>query len=194
MDVFRAKSEDLVIDSVDSTKTLVTLLNENPHRRWILNIKQNAMDIDQQLGRVLKPFLAKQEILIQSEFDVVMRSTHDEMANTPYGSSQSDWLRFTSFQGMAPWSDGLLPAVPFKGDVLITPLFWKHTPLLNDRIVHELHRRQKSVIAGPLTTKVELEQAESLGGLDGFYITNPDLLPGFATRHKSNAAVAPAAK
>jgi len=193
LDIYRGKTGDLVIDQESSTKTLVSVLSENPHRRWILNIKQNAMDIDRQLATVLTPFLKTQELVIQSEFDVVLRSTHEEMANTPFGSSQSDSLRLASFQGMAPWSNGLLPAVPFKGDILISALKWRSTRLLSPEIINEMHRRQKTVIVGPLSTAEEFSQAQSLGPIDGFYFREKSLYQDFLTsaaRHKSAAPIA----
>jgi hypothetical protein len=181
VDVYRGPGEVLVVGSEKSTTTLEKTLTDHPQRRWILNIKQNAMDIDRQLSQVVQPFVKTQEIVIQSEFDVVLRSTRELLANTPYGSSQSDILRFASFKGMAPWSTGLLPATPFKGDILVSPLKWRTVQLLGPEIVAEVHRRQKYVIAGPLSFLPELSQAQGLGGngavaVDGYYVTTMKLL------------------
>jgi hypothetical protein len=164
------------------SQSLASLLQQNPHRSWVLNIEPNALDIDRQLAEILKPFLDSEEIVIQSEVDVVLRATRELLANTPYGSSQADALRLLSFQGMAPWSAGLLPAAPLKGDILITPLQWRKIKLLTPEIVSEIHRRQKYVLVGPLQTEQDLAQAQGLGVIDGYYLENPKLWPRILSR------------
>jgi hypothetical protein len=178
IDVYRNKENTLVIDKLESTELLSEAMPKLKGRRVILNIASNVEDIDRQMSAFLAPYLENTSVLIQSEYDVVLRATKEESANMPFGSSQSDRLRFNTFEGMAPWPGGLLPATPFHGDIYISPLKWKNISLVNSRIVQEVHRRQKYVILGPLRQNSELEQAQSLAP-DGFILENKDVLEQF---------------
>ena len=175
IDVFRDKNQTLVVDNKEGSVALTQVLGTLKGRRIILNIAANVEDIDRQLAEILPPFLDETPIVLQSEFDVVLRSTKESIANLPFGSSQSDRLRLNSFEGMAPWSGGLLPAATFHGDILITPLKWKAVPLLDANVIKEIHRRQKYVIVGPLLNQDEVHQAQSLG-VDGYFIKDKAVL------------------
>ncbi len=175
VDVFRDSHGTLVVDKIDSATNLVEVLKEWKGRRIILNIKSNVEDIDRELAEFLPAYLDQSPILLQSEYDIILRSTKESLANLPFGSSQSDRLRLNSYQGMAPWPGGLLSAAPFHGDAFITPLKWKSVPLVNELLAREIHRRQKYLIIGPLMDLSELHLAQSLGA-DGVFITNKTLL------------------
>jgi hypothetical protein len=172
IDVARAPDQTLISDE---GKLLTDVLRQFPRNRVIINIISNVTDIDQQMLAVTKDLQKQERVLFQSEFDVVLRAMKDTFANVPYGSSQSDRMRFSIFESMAPWRSGLLPATPFRGDAFITPLRWKTIDLVSEEIAKELKRRQKFLILGPLFTADELKRAESLGP-DGFYIGNSELL------------------
>jgi hypothetical protein len=178
IDVYRNKENTLIVDSLQSTQPLSEVLPKLKGHRVILNIASNVEDIDRQIVEFLAPYVSNTPILLQSEYDVVLRATKEDSANMPFGSSQSDRLRFDTFSGMAPWAGGLLPATPFHGDVYISPLKWKNVSLISPLIVQELHRRQKDVIVGPLRTTEELQQAQSLAP-DGFILQNKDVLEQF---------------
>jgi hypothetical protein len=157
---------------------LIEIFRQFPRHRFILNIVSNVDDIDQQVLEVTKSLQQEGRILFQSEYDVILRAMKDTYANAPYGSSQSDRMRFSVFESMAPWHAGLLPATPFRGDVFITPLKWKNVDLISDEIVRELKRRQKFLILGPLHSQEELRRAQSLGA-DGFYIDDASVFEAF---------------
>ena len=181
VDVHRNAAGVLIAAMADESRELVTLVQNTPgHERWILNILDNADSIDRQLAEVLKPWLDKQDFLIQSDIDVVLRSTKEELATVPYGSSQSDRMRFSSFLGMAPWPNGLVAATPFHGDVYISPLMWKKVRLVDPEVCEEIKRRQKSLIIGPLSTQAEWDLAQSRAP-DGYYVVQPELLTAWET-------------
>lgn len=171
-DVYRAQNQTLL---VKDGSTLTNLIKEFPKHRIILNIISNVDSIDLQMADFVAPLEKNGQILIQSEYDVILRAMKEIRANLPYGSSQSDRLRFRTFEGMAPWNGGLLPATSFKNDVYISPLKWKNIDLVTKNLVQEIHRRQKWVFLGPLHTPQELSQAQSLEA-DAYYIDNNDLL------------------
>jgi hypothetical protein len=182
IDVFRDAQRTLVVDSAKNELTLNDTLKKWSGRRIILNLSSNDEDLDRQLAEFLPPYMKKSPILLQSEFDIVLRATKEILDDLPYGSSQSDRMRFNAFAGMAPWSGGLISATPFRGDVYVSPLKWKNISLVNKMIVDEIHRRQKYVLIGPLQTKEELRQAQSLDA-DGYYLQNAQLLNDLSAAH-----------
>jgi len=177
VDIYRSSGGALVVNSQAGALSLHDLLAEAPpHQKWILNFKQNTEDLDRQAADILRPLASRQDFLVQSDFDIVLRATKAEFAPVPYGSSQSDRMRFRTFGGMAPWPGGLLPATPFRGDVFVTPLKWHAVSLIDDAIRTELKRRQKPLLLGPLSSRQELEQAQQLRP-EGVYLTEKSLLP-----------------
>jgi len=175
LEVFRDSHGTLVVDKIDSGINLTDVLAQLSSHRIVLNVKSNVEDIDRQLAELLPKFLKTTPILLQSEYDIILRSTKESLANIPYGASQSDRLRLNSYEGMAPWSAGLLPAAPFHGDVYVTALKWKNVPLVDELVAREIHRRQKYLLIGPITNLDELHQAQGLAP-DGFYITDANLI------------------
>jgi hypothetical protein len=186
LNIFKEKNQTLSVlsENKDPGKNLALseVLNKVGNRRVIFNIISNVEDIDRQMLAFIKDSGKSEQILVQSDFDIILRAMKDQDANHPYGSSQSDRLRFNTFKGMALWSNGLLPATPFKGDVYISPLKWKNISLINEQIRNELRRRQKFIILGPLTNKEEVNQAESLNP-DGFYFGKKEALEFFVHSH-----------
>jgi len=153
---------------------LVDLFRKYPGRKFILNIVSNTTNIHAQILDVAKEMIQKKNIAIQSEYDIVIRATKESFSDLPYGSSQSDRLRFNAFQSLAPWPGGLLPATSFRGDFYFAPLVWRKIPMMSPDIVNELHRRQKIILLGPLFSKSDLERAQSLG-VDGYLVGDESL-------------------
>ena len=182
MDVYRNSQSTFVVDSKDSNSSLADLLKKWSGRGIILNINSNVEDIDRQLSEFLPSYIKNSAILLQSEYDIILRATKESFADIPYGSSQSDRMRFSVFAGMAPWPGGLISATPFHGDVYISALKWKSISLVNKVVVDEIHRRQKYVLIGPLKNEDELRQAQSLDA-DGYYIQNMQLLKSLTATH-----------
>ncbi len=166
----------------DKRPLLTDLLRQFPKRKIILNVVSNSMNIDAQVLAAAKEMIEKKNIAIQSEYDIILRAMKESFADLPYGASQSDRLRFNTFQSLAPWNGGLLPAVPFRGDFYLAPLMWRKIPMMSPEIANELHRRQKLLLLGPISSEAELEQAKSLGA-DGYLIGNETLLNKFSTPH-----------
>lgn len=196
-DVYATKSDTLLVapwgekyvlqknendTATDSRPLLVDFLRQNSQRKIILNIVSNTVNIDAQVLSAAKEMIEKKNIAMQSEFDIILRAMKDSSADLPYGSSQSDRLRFNTFQSLAPWPGGLLPAVSFRGDFYLAPLLWRKIPMMSPEISAEIHRRQKLLILGPISSEQELEQAKGLGA-DGFLLENESLLNKFSTAH-----------
>lgn len=159
---------------------LVDLLRQYPNRKFMLNILSNSININAQVLAAAKAMIERKNIAMQSEFDIVIRALKESFSDLPYGTSQSDRLRFNTFQSLAPWQGGLLPATPFRGDFYFAPLLWRKIPMMSHEIAAEIRRRQKVLILGPLENEKELQQAESLGA-DGFLLGNESLSKKFTT-------------
>jgi hypothetical protein len=186
IDVGREKNQTLLALGADqkneTAQALSEVISKLGDRKMILNITINGEDIDRQMLAFIKSINKQDQILIQSEFDIILRAMKDQDANHPYGSSQSDRLRFNTFKGMALWEDGLLPATPFKGDVYISPLKWKNVSLIDEHIQNELRRRQKMSILGPLISQEEVNQAERLKPA-GYYFGTKEAFNYFVQLH-----------
>jgi hypothetical protein len=60
--------------------------------------------------------------------------------------------------------------------VYFTGLKYMGVDAIDSDIAQEIHRRQKKLFLGPLSSKEEVEQALRLGA-DGLFVTDPFLLP-----------------
>jgi hypothetical protein len=150
-------------------ENLKSALEKTSGRNLVLNVLSNAENIDLQISDTVGPS-GEGRVLIQSDFDVIMRSLKKLQPLWLFGSSQAERVRFRSFESM--W---ILPATPFKGDVYIGPLQQKNVTLLTEAVARELKRRHKKIIAGPLHTKEEIDLALRLGA-DGVFIDQPELI------------------
>lgn len=148
---------------------LDAVLARYANRNLVLNILSNEEDIDVQVSELVGK-TGEGRILLQSDFEVILRSVKKLQPLWLFGTSQADRVRFATFESL--W---LLPAIPFKGDVYIGPFQQKGIPIFNEEIAEELKRRGKKVILGPLESKEQYEQALRLG-VDGVFIDQPELI------------------
>ena len=138
-------------------------------KNLILDIRSNEDSIDLQISDLIGKS-GNGRIMIQSDYDVILRSIKKLQPLWLYGSSQAERVRFTTFDSLL-----IVTATTFKGDVYLGPFKQKGILLLTESIFKELKRRGKKVIIGPLESKDELEQALRLGA-DGIVMEKPVLL------------------
>ncbi len=162
------KNSDREQDPSPSRPKLSDFLTTYNKQRLILQLLDNAEDIDREMGAILTNEARTERILIQSEFNLVLESLKKIQPLMLYGATPSDVMRFKSFQSM-----GILTAVPFKGDIYFAPLKLKKKETLNPDIKAELQRRYKKIILGPLSNSEDLKAALDLGA-DGYYVENPE--------------------
>lgn len=124
-------------------------------QKFILSLKSNASDIHKDFMQLMEKLKLEKQILIQSDFDVVLKSIKEEKPMYTFGSSLSEVMRLKTFATIF-----LEPSVSMKGDTFISALTYKGRPLVTQQIVDEVKRRQKLVFLGPLTSEVEIEQAK----------------------------------
>lgn len=171
------KINNYSLDEIQKTNPTFTKLDQliqkicqNPKYRFILNVGDNATNIDLQLVSFLDqcPTIGDQMIL-SSRVGIVITSIKTLRPRWLYGSSQDDWTRFLTFDSLY-----LLPATPFKRDIYITPLKYRKRKMINQDIVDELRRRNKRIIIGPLENQQDLELAQTFKP-DGLILTKFEL-------------------
>jgi hypothetical protein len=150
---------------------LKDLLLKFPKTRFVINCNENVDNIQVNLSQVIEEAKAEDHVMIASDYDTILISLKLLKPRLVYGSSTSDITRIRSFQSL--W---ILPSAPLKGDVYFVPLKYRGVDTIDADIAKEMHRRQKKVFIGPLSTKAEVEQALRLGA-DGLFVTDPFLLP-----------------
>jgi glycerophosphoryl diester phosphodiesterase len=144
-------------------------LAETRDRNLILNLMTNADGIDLQISDLIGTS-GKGRIMIQSEYDILMRSIKKLQPLWLYGSSQGERVRFRTFESL--W---ILPATPFQGDVYVGPFKQKNVELLTEKVAQEIKRRGQKIIVGPVQTLEEYNLALRLGA-DGVFIDHEELL------------------
>lgn len=148
---------------------LQDLLAEFSDLRFILNVFGQAPDVDRKLLAILDPLKPEKRILIHCETDNILKDLRDERPRWLYSSSRADLVRWLSFDSI-----GLLPAVPFRGDVFFAPLNVKERPLELASLVTEAHRRHKDFFIGPMNHSASFEEAKRLGA-DGYIFATFEL-------------------
>ena len=127
-------------------KLLKTWLSQNQNTKAVLNILSNTEGIDLQISDVLEganPSL----YMIQSPYDVIIKSIRKLRPQLIYGSSSSDEFKWLFFDSMR-----LLPLTPFNGDVLVIS-----ENRLKPEIAKEIERRKKYVLVGPWARQTDFK-------------------------------------
>lgn len=167
------RKQDLPQEPTEARPRLRDLFFKYPEARWVINCDDNTYDIQLGLSQIVQDTQSQARVLVQSNYNTILDSLKELQPMLLYGSSIADITRLKTFQAM--W---LLPAAPFKGDVLMTPLRYLNRETVNAEIVGEMKRRFKKVILGPIRTAEDLDVARSLKP-DGIFLADPFLLgPG----------------
>lgn len=145
------------------------LLAEFPKQRFVLQIIDNAEGIHVVLRDALRPLMVNDRILINSDTDVILTATKEQVPEWLYGSGNSDLMRMLSFDSI-----GLISASPFKTDLVVTPLTVLNRPIINSNVIAEVRRRNKKVILGPLKNIDDFNKAKSFNP-DGYIFSDADL-------------------
>jgi hypothetical protein len=147
-------------------RELKDIIAKYPEQRFVLNVVDNVENVHKWLTESLKGMNGEKRFLLQSNYNVIMTSIKDIEPFWLYGCSQADLMRFMTFESM--W---ILPSIPFKGDVFISPYKLMKREAFNDAIIEEVRRRKKKIVLGPLVDKSEFDDASRLKA-DGIVIEN----------------------
>ncbi len=140
-----------------STPTIKEIYKKFPTQRFVVNLVDNALDVNSTIVSELKDVNSENRTLIQSDTLVVMTSTKDIKPDWVYGTSQADLMRMMSFDSM--W---ILPSTQFKGDVFISRFTIMKRPAFNDDTITEMKRRHKKIFLGPISSKEQFDDAKRL--------------------------------
>lgn len=146
------------------------IVQKYPNQRILINVTSNLLDVDRQIADIIKN---DERFLIQSDYDVIMKSLKEQRPRNLYGSSIADRMRLMTFQSL--W---VLPAVPFKGDVFIGDLKHKKIEMFNEGVAQELRRRHKKIILGPLKSEADFVEASKYKP-DGYFSDQIPLIHQF---------------
>ncbi len=163
---------DQTLPASETRPLLRDLLLKYPNTRFVINCEINQENIHQQLNQAITEAKATERVLLQSEYNTILESTKELMPMMIYGSTQPDLTRIKTMAAL--W---LLPAAPFKGDVLFVPLQIRKRETIDRDIALEMKRRFKKVFIGPLANAEDVAQAKALGA-DGLFVEDPFLILG----------------
>lgn len=125
--------------------------------KFIISIKNNAERIHTQFISLIEKLKIEKQILIHSDYDIVIKSIKEERPLYTFGTTLSEIMRLKTFSTVF-----LTPAISIKGDALISKLTYKNRILVTENLIKEIRRRQKYVFLGPLNTKEEISDAKKL--------------------------------
>ena len=184
-DVYRTQDKNILVkpwldrnradkdleQSANPTRPLLkNLLLQFPRSRFVINCNSNLDNIHSQLVQVIQEAKAVDRVLLQSDYNTILTSAKELEPMMLFGSTTPDLARIKIFNSM--W---LLPAAPFKGDVLFVGLKYRGRDTIDHDIVMEMKRRFKKVFVGPLSTKEDVQAALALG-VDGLFVQDPFLV------------------
>lgn len=141
-----------------SPMSLEEILQEFGQNPLLLWVSDNAENIDLRLNPILSQFKHRNQLLVQSEFDNVVKSLKTLIPDLLYGTGVGQRIRLLMLSSL-----GLEPVAPIDGDFVITPIKERSIPSLSIEMKDEVTRRQKLFIIGPLNKVSENDQALSFG-------------------------------
>lgn len=118
-----------------------TQLNTNPKNHFILNILSNHSDIHKSIIKLIDDLGIADQIVVSSEYDVIITSIKNERPMWAYGTSLSELTRLKSFSTI-----GLEPALTIRGDLFFCYQHWMKRELCTANIAEEAIRRKKRVL------------------------------------------------
>lgn len=125
--------------------------------KFIISIKNNAENIHTHFISLVEKLKIEKQILIHSDYDIVIKSIKEERPLYTFGTTLSEIMRLKTFSTVF-----LTPAISIKGDALISKLSYKNRVLVTENLIKEIRRRQKYVFLGPLSSPEEISEAEKL--------------------------------
>lgn len=138
-----------------SLEQVLEEFQQNPLFIWV---GDNTENIDLRLEPIFKKYPARQNLMIHSEFDNVVKSIKKLIPDLIYGTGVGQRIRFLMLGSM-----GLEPVATIDGDFLVAPLKERGVSSISVAMKTEMMRRQKIFILGPLNDISANNQALSFG-------------------------------
>lgn len=138
--------------------SLEEILEEFKASPLLIWVGDNTENIDLRLEPILKKSPVRQNLMIHSEFDNVVKSIKKLIPDLLYGTGVGQRIRILMLGSM-----GLEPVATIDGDFLVAPLRERGVSSISDAMKAEMMRRQKIFILGPLNDISANNQAMSFG-------------------------------
>lgn len=159
--------KSLVLGDGKPPMSLESVFQTFPETPLFLWIKDNAENIDLRLEPLLKRYAVRQNILIHSEYDNVVKSLKALMPEILYGTGVGQRIR------MLMLSDLWLETVgAIDGDFVVSSLKEKGITVISPEMMREVARRQKIFILGPLNNPEDNKKALAFGA-SGYLTADP---------------------
>lgn len=121
---------------------------------WILDIQDNALEIDRYLIEAIEKNGLQDKVIIRSDIDLVVSSLKSQKPLWIYGSTLSDLSKLLTMSSLH-----LESLVNFQRDYFFSPLRLHDRDMMNDRVLSEIRRRHKRIALGPVRTDLDRERA-----------------------------------
>lgn len=158
VDLSDAEMRSLDLGGGESPLPLEHILEEFSQTPILIWVNDNIENIDLRLEPIFKKYPSRQNLMIHSEFDNVVKSIKKLIPDLLYGTGVGQRVRFLMLGSI-----GLEPATTIDGDFLIAPLKERGVNSISVAMKEELVRRQKIFILGPLNDISANNQALSFG-------------------------------
>jgi hypothetical protein len=161
----------------------LALYSERPVLLWV---GDNVENIDLRLEPILKKQRHPQNILLHSEYDVVVKSLKKLLPEMLYGTGVGQRIRMLMLGSL--W---LETVSPLDGDFLIAPLKQQGVSAISIELKDEVLRRQKVFILGPLNDIAANDQALAFGA-SAYLTAFPADLKNKLSAHSAGVDLSPA--
>lgn len=150
---------------------LEDLLALYPQTHFLLWFRDNVRDLDLIISSALKRIPnIENRIIINSEYDVVLRSLKEQLPRWVYGCGVGEKTRFLMMDSLQ-----LIAVTSLKGDFYLSSLKQGKVNLVNPELHAELKRRYLPFILGPLETEKDVNDALRLSP-EGYLTTDPKFI------------------
>lgn len=158
VDLSDAEIKSLDLGEGEAPLPLESILEEFKQTPILIWVSDNIENIDLRLEPIFKKYPSRQNLMIHSEFDNVVKSIKKLIPDLLYGTGVGQRVRVLMLGSM-----GLEPVATIDGDFLVTPLKERGVSAVSVAMKEELMRRQKIFILGPLNDISANNQALSFG-------------------------------
>lgn len=143
---FYYKMETIKSQLGDQVFPVESFLSLKP-RFWMLNIMDNALEVDLNIMAWVEKNKMEKQAVILSDIDLVISSLKDQKPLWIYGSTQSDLAKLLTMASI-----NLEGIVNLRRDYFVTPVFLKDRIVLNSAVIRDMKKRFKKIAIGPVHT------------------------------------------
>jgi len=167
--------QDKVTEGLESA---LQSIRRHVNLKTIIKVSHFGHNVDLEVIEWVRNNQLSKVILIHSPFDNVLRQTRLQEPSIPIGTGKGEASRLLIMSQMF-----LETAAPMTGDVYFTDIFDNNMRPLTPRLIHEVKRRDKRIIVGPIDVESQWKQVLAMK-IDGIITNNPVGFLKFIARSK----------